>query len=454
MIALLLVYFCTGLSGLAAVANILFQRNSLHLTAVEIVSLGVWIGLPWSIKVLFGSSIERLGRHHKAYILLANAMVILESLGMSDVATVPSRLSTYLGQYPSLLILGLVGTVGVIIGRLVADTLAIDLGTTPELRARLQVYARVAFAAGGLAGALLAGTLASHFTVAQVFLMATIPPLISSLAILPIRLPKYLAQDVPTGNSLLLPSILFSAGCLAIGLLLAHDIAQLSIFTLSLLVISTLLYRQLDEIPLRTKRYLLGSLLAVFLFRTTPGAGPSLDWYYIGVQHFDPQFLGTLRVTGAVISLLLMFLLRNQMVRANTARVLIALTVAMTLLGLPDILIYYGLNGSINPRHLVLVDSAAAVAVAQLSMIPLGVIIAQSAPQNQRTMYLALTASLLNLALTASELITGIMNRYFTVTRTDFSQLGELLIMALSISTLLSIVGIVILVRTSQENTR
>jgi hypothetical protein len=216
--------------------------------------------------------------------------------------------------------------------------------------------------------------------------------------------------------------------------------------------VSYLLSKQLREstISSDTKKYLIISLIAIFLFRTTPGVGPGLKWFYMDQLKFDPNFLGLLNTIGAAVSLVLMYLLSGYMVKANTKKVLIFLTIAITFLSLPDIFIYYGYTGGISPRHLVLIDTAAAVALSQLAMVPLGVIVANCAPENKRTVYLALTSSLMNLALVVGDLITKWLNEVFVVTRTDFSQLGQLMIWSLAISTLLSLIGIGVLSKAKQ----
>jgi hypothetical protein len=83
--------------------------------------------------------------------------------------------------------------------------------------------------------------------------------------------------------------------------------------------------------------------------------------------------------------------------------------------------------------------------LASLSMIPLGVLVAQNAPPQQRAVYTSLTASFMNIALVGGDVITKWLNEIFIVSRTDFTQLGELMIYSLTISTLLSMVGLVVL---------
>lgn len=447
MLPLLIVYFCVGLSGMTTIAETLFNKDFITLDAAQLISLGIWTSLPWSIKILFGSTIDSMqlfGNKRKSYIIAANLMILLSCIMMVDMAST-KYLTKLLGEYGALVAAGLLSSVGTVIARLVADILAIETAKTDEEKAKFQVNIRNAFVAGGLVGAVIAGPLATHFSVATVFAMSMICPLISIACILPLKIRSSNRASVDSFQMAF--SIVFSILCTGAALSLSDASSQLVIFFLTLFSVSFLLGKQLIESQMSRdlKKYLVVSLVAIFLFRTTPGVGPSLRWYYMDQLGFDASFLGFLNVIGASVSLALMWFLRDYMATANTKKVLVWLTVALTILGIPDILIYYGYTGGISARHLVLIDNATSVAMAQLAMVPLGVIVAQCAPENKRATYLALTSSLMNLALVVGDLITKWLNQAFIVTRTDFTQLGSLMIWSLVISTALSLLGIYVL---------
>ena len=51
---LLMVYFAYGALGITAIAETFWIKKSLTLSASELAALGVWLTLPWTIKMVFG----------------------------------------------------------------------------------------------------------------------------------------------------------------------------------------------------------------------------------------------------------------------------------------------------------------------------------------------------------------------------------------------------------------
>ena len=89
-----------------------------------------------------------------------------------------------------------------------------------------------------------------------------------------------------------------------------------------------------------------------------------------------------------------------------------------------------------------MLEAAAMSPLGNLAMIPLHILLAQYAPEKQRAVYIATTAAFVNLALMLGSLITKGLNSIYVVIQTDFSQLGNLLIISLIISIIWSIIGI------------
>jgi BT1 family len=74
------------------------------------------------------------------------------------------------------------------------------------------------------------------------------------------------------------------------------------------------------------------------------------------------------------------------------------------------------------------IDTTISAPLAQLTMVPMLVLIAKSAPPGAEATMFAIMGSLMNLALSASELFTGYLNDGFAVTQQDYSNLGKLMI--------------------------
>jgi hypothetical protein len=110
---------------------------------------------------------------------------------------------------------------------------------------------------------------------------------------------------------------------------------------------------------------------------------------------------------------------------------------------------FYGLHewtarmtgGIVDARFIALIDTALESPLGQISMIPMLVWIANSAPPHLKATFFAVMASFTNLALSLSQLGTKYLNDIFLVTRevrdqttgaiqtqADYSELGPLLI--------------------------
>src|SRR5262249_38804450 len=85
-------------------------------------------------------------------------------------------------------------------------------------------------------------------------------------------------------------------------------------------------------------------------------------------------------------------------------------------------------------RTIAFVDAAASSPFVQLSMVPLLTLTAYFAPPGHRATWFALMASLMNIALVASQLQTKYLNEIFVVGRGQYSELGPLVISAVTLS--------------------
>ncbi len=152
------------------------------------------------------------------------------------------------------------------------------------------------------------------------------------------------------------------------------------------------------------------------------------------------------------------------MAERSIAYVVGFLTVVGTILSLPVVSMYYGLHewtarltgGVVDARFIALIDTALESPLGQISMIPMLVWIANSAPAHLKATFFAVMASFTNLALSLSQLGTKYLNDVFVVTRevrdpisgviqtpADYGQLGHLLIAQLLLGLALPFVAIV-----------
>jgi uncharacterized membrane protein len=194
---------------------------------------------------------------------------------------------------------------------------------------------------------------------------------------------------------------------------------------------------------------LVGTAVIIFVFRAIPGAGPGYGWFEIDELGFDQRFLSILSLIASVLTMFGMVVLRPMMARHSIAFVIVVLTIAGSILLLPNIGLYYGMHewtaarteGIVDARFIAIIDTAVESPLGQIAMIPMLAWIAKNAPAHLKATFFAVMASFTNLALSAASLGTKYMNEIYLVTRevrdrvtdtvttvADYSELGWLLI--------------------------
>jgi hypothetical protein len=169
---------------------------------------------------------------------------------------------------------------------------------------------------------------------------------------------------------------------------------------------------------------------AIFCFRAVPGAGQGFNYWAIDHLGFDQEFLGVLAQVSAVLSLAGLIVFRKRITHRPVSDTLFWVTIAGAVLYLPTIGLFYGVNEwfGLSPRTFAFIDTTISAPLGQLSMVPMLALIARTAPRGAEATMFAIMASLMNLALSASELGTRYLNTVFGVTQQDYSGLGRLLI--------------------------
>ncbi len=302
-----------------------------------------------------------------------------------------------------------------------------------EVRAELgmvQVLGRLAVSAGILAVAGLSGWLADLMSRQAVFLLGLVVPVISIAGVF---LRGHETTEIrPIDWRILGGGIVFGAVVAVLGIG-GVPFGQEIIFIISMIVVCYMLVLVTDELDHETRMGILFTTIIVFAFRATPTVGDGFFWWTLDELNFDAAFYGTLRQTGAILSIAVMWLFSKQLTEYSVTKTLFWIAVAGTILSFPNIGLVYGLHHwteatfGFGARSIAFVDAAASSPFAQLSMIPLLTLIAYYAPPGHRATWFALMASLMNLALVASQLQTKYLNDIFVVGRGHYSELAPLL---------------------------
>ena len=455
---LIMVYFAYGALGLIDVTRDMWIKESLRLSPSELAGIGVWLGLPWTVKMVFGQLVDSVpifGSQRRSYILIGAALTACGMLVLAAAAAGMLPLARPEQAY-------LLGSLLIVIGTLAQDVVADAMSTEVvprtddagnprpdhDIRAELglvQVLGRLALSFGILAVAGASGWLASFLGRPTVFLLGLAIPAISVIGVFLIRAEQ--VERHALDWRILGGGIAFGAVVVALGVS-GVPLAQEVILALSMIVICIMLVFVTRELDHASRQAILYTSIIIFAFRATPSVGDGYFWWTLDILKFDEAFYGMLRQTGAILSIVALWVFSKQLTQCSVTKVLFWLAIAGALLSLPNIGLFYGLHEwtektfGFGARTIAIVDTAAATPFAQLSMIPLLTLVAYYAPPGQRATWFALMASFMNLALVAGQLQTKYLNQIFVVERGAYSELGVLLIAATAIAFILPVAAI------------
>jgi BT1 family len=421
----LLTYFCFGASTVTGVAMIYFEKDALGLTPAEAAGVAFWVGLPWSMKMVVGVASDVypiLGSRRGAYLLLGTLGSLV---GYAALATTVSSRGMYLAM--SVLI-----TVGFMIQDVVADALSVEIADNDEELGHIQTLGRMALLIGGISVGYLSGVLAGWLGARGTFAVAMILPLLVAASVPFVRSrrrqePAAAATAGPLASGraqlVLLLGLAYAAFGVALELFQAPFSREIALVVSGGLI--GLLLRRVG-----VSRGVAIAALVIFMFRATPIVGQGYSYWAIDRLGFDQQFLGLLAQVSSVVGLAGLLVFRKTIVKRPVSFTLFWVMIAGGILYLPSVGLFYGLHEwlGISARTLAFIDTTISAPLAQLAMVPMLILIAKSAPPGAEATMFAIMASLMNLALSASQLFTEYLNEAFAVTQADYSGLGRLMI--------------------------
>ncbi len=421
----LITYFAYGASAVTQVALLFFQKEGLHLTPAEVAQAAFWANLPWSMKMVVGAASDAfpVRRNRRRPYLIAGALCSLA--GYAALATVVDGKAGYLAATVAI-------AVGFMVQDVVADALSIELASSDEEIAQLQTVGRIALLAGTVAVGYASGVLAEALGPRAVFALAGLLPVAVAVAALFASAPQ--SAPSPGAPRVARTSIVMGVGLgyAALGVLLAWldvPLAQEIVLVVSGVLIGLLLR------TVGITRAVAIAAGTIFLFRAVPNVGQGYTYWAIDGLGFDQRFLGVLAQVGSVVSLAGLVLFRKPITHAPVSTTLFWVIVAGTALSLPNIGLFYGLHDwlGVSARTIALIDTTITAPLAQLTMVPMLVLIARTAPPGSEATMFAIMASLMNLALSTSELATRWLNDLYAVTQRDYSNLGRLMLTILAL---------------------
>lgn len=506
-----------GISGLTGIVGTLFIKDYLNLSAEFLAALGFWAGIPWALKMPLGHLVDLLWRWKSILVFVGSGLIATSLAIMTALIGHPDFMSQFANIEIWFVISVLLSPIGYVIQDVVADAMTVEAVpvvdengerfSEAEIKSRhttMQTLGRVAIIGGGLAVALV--NIVMFRGVAQlselekiaiyinIYQLALVIPLISVLGVglnemlkwrfvsqlrkkgftdSQIRELTQVQEEKPNPNwSILGGSSAFVLFTVGIGLS-SFNFKQEVIFVTSMAIVLFLMFKLIQNLDLEAKRVLIGTAIVIFVFRAMPGPGSGYTWWSIDRLGFDEQFIAVLGLTANVFALLGIFIFRKFMARRSMAYIVGFLTIAGTILTLPNVGMYYGLHhwtaahtgGLIDARAIALIDTTLESPLGQVAMIPMLAWIANSAPSNLKATFFAVMASFTNLALSLSQLGTKYLNQWFTVSRevlnrqtgvvevpADYSELGLLLLVVMAIGFLLPFAAIWLVKQTNLKS--
>jgi len=509
----LMVYMAAGVSGLTGIVGTFFVKEYLGLSAEFLAALSFWAMLPWTLKMPLGHLVDLIWRHKAGLIYLGAGLIAASLMIMIGLLSDPAGMRETLSAETWYVLAVLLAPAGYVIQDTVADAMTVE--AVPRFdeqgRARseedirlshttMQTLGRVAIIGGTLlvaianvylfAGVESMGAAQKAAIYLQIYRLALVIPLVSVLGVVLAALMRASAArrlaaqglefdeiDLALGLVVAEPTapnpwilgggaafVLFS---LAMGLS-AFPFNEEIVFAGSLAIVLFLMRRLTLDLPDGARHSLYGTALVIFAFRAMPSPGPGSSWWMIDVLGFDQQFLAQLSLIASSLTLVGMFLFRRFMAERPITRIIVVLTIASTVLFLPNIAMYYGFHhwtaghtgGVVDARFIALVDTALESPLGQIAMIPMLAWIANSAPAQLKATYFAVMAAFTNLALSLAQLLTKHLNALFTVSRelrdpvtgsvtapADYSELGALFITVTVIGLLIPLLAVYLVER-------
>ena len=455
---LLMVYFAYGALGLTAIATTFWVKQATTLTPADLAALGVWLSLPWAIKMVFGELVDAvpvLGSQRRAYVLIGAALIAASYLILAGTAAGVLRFAAPGTLY---VIASIVSVLGVVLQDVVADAMSTEVvdRTNPDGSPReqadidrdlgmVQVLGRLAVSLGIFTVAGLGGVLAQYLPYWAVFLIGLVVPLVSISGAMLVQL--------ETSETRAVDWTILGGGLAFGGLVIVLGLSgipgrQEVVFLISLAVIVYMLRRTMADLEPQARRSLVLAAVLIFLFRATPSVGDGYTWFTMDKLGFDELFFGLLGQIGAAIGLVSLWLLADYVTRQPIERVMLWLTVLGTILFLPGLGLVLGVNEwterlfGFGARAIAIIDTAATSPLAQLSIVPLLTLVAVNAPAGHRATWFALMASLMNLALVAGQLGTKYLNEIFAIDRGAYAGLPGLMYAVLIVGLVVPLVAI------------
>lgn len=392
MIAIGVIYFVQGALGLAQLGVSFFFKDDLGLTPAETASLIGLVMLPWTIKPLYGfisDSVPIWGYRRRPYLVFFGMVGALAWLGMATIVDSAPLAVLFIGC----------ASLSVAFSDALIDALIVQRARLENQgdAGSLQSFGWGAVSLGAVTAAFLSGYLLEHFGTRVVFMITALLPLGGGLASFAI------ADDRVCGE---IKGQIFPQ------------------------------WQPLKEALIN--RQILLPTLFLFLWQATPSADTAFFFFTTNDLHFNPQFLGLVRLVTSLAGLFGVWFFHRFLRQVPIRKIFAWTTVLSTVLGLTSLVLVTHFNRQlgIDDRWFSMGDSLILTVAGRIAFMPTLILAARLCPEGVEATLFALLMSVLNLAGLCSQQLGAAMTYLFGVTETDFQNLW-LLVLVANLTTLL-----------------
>ncbi|EKQ68100.1 folate/biopterin transporter [Leptolyngbyaceae cyanobacterium JSC-12] len=393
LIAILLVYIVQGILGLARLAISFFLKDDLGLTPAEVSAMVGIAALPWMVKPLFGFISDGLpifGYRRRPYLILSGLLGTASWIAMATVVN---------SAWAATLAIAM-GSLSVAFSDVIVDSLVVERARKESVgdAGSLQSLCWGASAAGGLLTAYFSGFLLEHFSTRTVFaITATFPLIVSLVAWL-------IAESKMTEKS------------------------EWAIVNYQLKELWKAVSQKSIWLP----------TLFLFLWQATPTAESAFFFFTTNELHFEPEFLGRVRLVTSVAALVGVWIFQRFLKNVPFRVIFGWSTVISAGLGLSTLLLVTHANRAlgISDKWFSLGDNLVLTVMGQIAFMPVLVLAARLCPAGVEATLFALLMSVVNLAGLVSYETGAFLMHQLGVTESNFTNLA-LLIVITNVSTLL-----------------
>lgn len=391
--AILLVYFVQGILGLARLAVSFFLKDDLGLTPAQVSALMGVAALPWVVKPLFGflsDGLPILGYRRRPYLILAGLMGAGAWLSLALVVHTAWAATVAIA----------LNSLSVAISDVIVDSIVVERARHESIAkaGSLQSLSWGTSALGGLLTAYFSGILLEYFSTKVVFGITAAFPLIVSLV--------------------------------------AGLITETPVESPSEWAIVSNQIKQLRGAVSQPAIWMPTAFL--FLWQATPSSESAFFFFITNDLHFDPEFLGRVRLVTSVAALLGIWLFQRFFKSVPFRKIFLWTTVISTALGMTTLLLVTHANRSlgIDDQWFSLGDSLILTVTGEIAFMPVLVLAARICPAGIEATLFALLMSVVNLAGLVSQETGALLTHWLGITETQFDNLWLLVTIA-NLTTLL-----------------